>query len=272
MQKFFLKYAVMLQSKGSGKNKMGNEIHVSGTKPTLESAAQQRGVFTLIELLVVIAIIAVLASMLLPALSKARESARKIACVSDKRQFGLAFNFYVSDFNDQYPPASFTTGCGWTGSQIIDKYTWTWAWEFKRSNYIKDVKMFVCPSVIPHCAASHKQGIQELLTIYQNIPNRYCRSTRGYNANYIGSSYSVGIPLNQPAFVSDLKKPGDILLLAETASDYVVIPPTTSDDSNFIEPHGNACNILWADGHVTSEAYAKARFGTKTTVRKYFTR
>ena len=64
--------------------------------------SNQKG-FTLIELLVVIAIIAILASMMLPALGAAREAGRSAACINNLKQFGIALTIYADDSDGKYP-------------------------------------------------------------------------------------------------------------------------------------------------------------------------
>jgi prepilin-type N-terminal cleavage/methylation domain-containing protein len=104
----------------------------------------EKHAFTLIELLVVIAIIAILAALLLPALSRAKETARRTACVSNLRQVNLAIRLYADDYLDSLPvlpdPNPYPNGVGAYYKQLVKGYL------ALTGPASPNEKVFICPS------------------------------------------------------------------------------------------------------------------------------
>jgi prepilin-type N-terminal cleavage/methylation domain-containing protein/prepilin-type processing-associated H-X9-DG protein len=205
--------------------------------------------FTLIELLVVIAIIGILASMLLPALSKAKGKALRISCVNSLRQMGLAFRMWADD-NDGRFPWRLSVGNG--GSQ---GETEAWKSFILIQNEISTPRVFRCPS----------DSSRERAYDWSTLPDSgFAAMTNTALSYFVGGDADESLPGVQ--VIGDRNLTGTDVQSCASAGwigTATLLAPTTARWQNNI--HSSAGNMLMGDGSAQQLSQSGLRHHLEST-------
>ncbi len=186
-----------------------------------------RKAFTLIELLVVIAIIALLAAILFPVFSRARENARKSSCQNNVKQIGVGMLQYLQDYDEQF---------GYNGGVMAAAPLTTTPWIYY--SYIKSAQVFKCPS--------HSANVGCSYLFNNNISYRSVADMARPAELVVGMDGDIGTGGN--------RGPGAVVSGVPTfglAEDYTIWTATTRVAGSATLPrHLGVANLLFADGHV----------------------
>ncbi len=246
---------------------------------------RRRKSFTLIELLIVVAIIAILAGMLLPALNKAKETARSIACVNNLRQLGMFWHEYSSNFNDYLLPSvshyqepaqklrwhekmvHAGSGLGMPGVKEPSSSNWADQLPHITKANIRNApaKFFTCPSSLNHPLVARNGYIVALKGPF----------ILGYGYNMgIDPVSLLGMRADQNALttkdfwdkriakLSQAKNcgPASIPVMGDNWKASAVLNSVTTQQIVFLDngvlsvqyfkAHSGGANMLWGDGHI----------------------